>query len=76
MAFDEKLEAFPPGKALDIVAARVRFGGQERTQPVASNDQEVSFTIEMPKGKTDLQTWFRTRDGHEFGAHYIYIRRL
>lgn len=68
-------DTFPPGKALNITRARILFGDQEQTMPVNSEDQEVTFTFQLPAGETDLQTWFITEDGEEFGAYYVYIKR-
>jgi hypothetical protein len=76
MAGDEKIEPFPPGKALDIARGRVRFGADEQTKPVSNGDQEVTFTFKLRAGNTELQTWFATSDGEWFGAYYAYIDRL
>jgi arylsulfatase A-like enzyme len=80
MAFDDDHKSphvppFPPGKALDIVSARVRFGTKEQSLPVPADAQEVVFTFDLPRGDTELQTWFALRDGQEFGAYYVYIQR-
>jgi arylsulfatase A-like enzyme len=80
MAYDDEhrsphVPPFPPGKALDIVGASVRLGGQEQSMPVRADDQEVSFTFKLEPGETELQTWFKTADGGEFGAYYAYIQR-
>lgn len=69
-------DTYPPGKALNISRACVRFGDQERTLPVSSEDQEVTFTFQLPEGETDLQTWFITEEGEKFGAYYVYIEGL
>lgn len=81
MAFDDDhpsphVPPFPPGKALDITGARVRFGDQEQTLPVRADDREVVFTFDLARGNTELQTWFATADGREFGGYYVYIQRL
>jgi hypothetical protein len=65
-----------PGKAFNITQARVRFGNQEQVIPVRKSNQEVTFKFQLPEGKADLQTWFQTADGDEFGAHYVYIDKL
>ena len=74
-AYDDAIAPFPPGKALDIVQARVRFGDQEQSQPVQRDDREVAFDFTLPKGPSELQTWFTARDGAEFGAYYVFIQR-
>jgi hypothetical protein len=76
MAFEEEWEAFPPGRAFDVVTARVRIGEREQTRSVSSDDDEVPLIFELHEGETQLQTWFHTRDGRAFGAPYVYIRRL
>lgn len=76
MAGDEEIEPFPPGVALDIVGARVRFGDEERSAPVAADQQEVRFEFELPAGETTFQTWFTTSSGDEFGAYYAYIQAM
>jgi hypothetical protein len=73
MAGDEKIEHFPPGKALDIVQARVKFGDQVKTAPVGGDLQDVSLTFRLPAGPTELQTWFIDAQGGECGAYYVYI---
>ncbi len=75
MSDDPKIDNFPEGKALDIRNARVRIGGQEQEKTVGDEDKEVSFTFRLPEGPTDLQTWFVTADGEEFGAYYVYVEK-
>lgn len=75
-AYDDELAPFPPGKGFDIVNARVRFGDREKSQPVRPDDEEATFRFDLKPGDTQLQTFFTTRDGKEFGAPYVYIRRL
>lgn len=69
-------DTFPPGEAINVAQARVRIGNQEKSIQVSDEDQEVTFTFQLPKGKTDLQTWFITEEGEEFGAYYVYVGGL
>ena len=73
--YDDQNAPFPPGPAYDIVKARVRIGDQEKSVPVSAEAQEASLSFTLAAGPTTLQTWFTTREGKEFGAHYVYIRR-
>ncbi len=80
MAFDDDhrsphVPPFPPGRGLDIVSARVRVGDQEQRLPVSAGDQEVTFSFNLEAGSMELQTWFITGDGEEFGAYYVYVER-
>jgi arylsulfatase A-like enzyme len=76
MSGDPLLDNFPSGKAYDVRRARIRFGEFEEAKLVEGNEQEVTFTFHVPSGEADLQTWFATADGEEFGAHYVYIQRV
>lgn len=52
------------------------FGDQKQRVPVADGDMEATLRVALPAGRMDLQTWFTTAEGDEFGAHYVYVRRL
>jgi hypothetical protein len=75
MAFDKKHAPFPPGKGIDVVRAKIRFGNQEKRVPVMPESQEVVLNFYVPQGETILQTWFIDKEGKEFGANYVYILR-
>ena len=74
--FDPYLGDLEEGKALDIIQARVTLGDKTLTAPVDENDMSVTFTFEVEKGETFLQTWFIDSLGDEFGAYYVYINKL
>ncbi len=75
MAFEDDIAPFPPGKALPVVEARVRFGDQEQSKPVDERSLGVTFRFQLGEGSVDLQTWFRLESSEEFGAYYVYIRK-
>ena len=75
-AYDEAIEPFPPGKAYPIRRAKVRVGDVVTEKPVAEDDQEVTFQLQLNAGETELQTWFATEDGLSFGANYVYVKRM
>ena len=65
------------GKALPITQARLRVANFDRTVPVTPTDKLISFTVNLPAGPTDLQTWFLDANGELLtGAYYVYVRRL
>ncbi|MBN2578334.1 MAG: arylsulfatase [Pirellulales bacterium] len=65
------------GKALPIAQARLRVGKHDVKTAVVPGDKKATFTVELPKGDTTLQTWFYDADGKELcGAYYVYVRRL
>lgn len=74
-AFRGPLGGFDAGKALPIARARLRVGSVDRTRPVAAADKEAAFTVDLPQGRTELQTWFYDDAGEELcGAYYVYVR--
>ena len=75
MAFDKKHAPFPPGRGLEVVKAKIRFGDEEKSITVTPNSKEVVLNFYLPQGRTTLQTWFIDKEGKEFGANYVYILR-
>ena len=66
-----------PGVALPIARARLRCGAQEQTKEVREMDESVDFLLEVPQGRTELQTWFYEADGRELcGAYYVVVSRI
>ncbi|MGE3809125.1 MAG: arylsulfatase [Gemmataceae bacterium] len=67
---------FPAGVALDVVSARLKVGDFEATKPVGADDQAIAFTLELPAGRTRLQTWFLDGDKQEIaGAYFVTVRK-
>jgi len=65
------------GKALPIRQARLKVATFDQTVPVAATDKAISFTVTLPPGSTDLQTWFLNANGGLLtGAYYVYVNRL
>jgi len=69
--------SWPAGRALPITKARLRVAGQDLSKEVTPDDYEATFTVELPKGHTTVETWFYDRDGKALcGAYYVYVERL
>jgi hypothetical protein len=65
------------GKALPIARARLKVANFDQTVPVTATDKAISFTVNLPAGPTDLQTWFLNANGGLLtGAYYVYVNRL
>jgi arylsulfatase A-like enzyme len=65
------------GKALPIARARLKVANFDQTVPVTATDKAISFTVNLPAGPTDLQTWFLNANGGLItGAYYVYVNRL
>ena len=66
----------PAGVALPIAEARVTIGGIDQRRVVAPDAKQVTFTLRLPAGHTQLQTWFSDAQKRELcGAYYVYITR-
>ena len=65
------------GKALPIARARLKVANFDQTVPVTATDKAISFTVNLPAGPTNLQTWFLNANGGLLtGAYYVYVNRL
>jgi len=60
------------GKALPIAYARLKVAKFDQTVPVTDTDKVISFTVTLPSGPTDLQTWFLDSSRKLLtGAYYV-----
>jgi arylsulfatase A-like enzyme len=65
---------FAAGDAFPIARAELKIGDAKQSKAVGSEDHEVAFTVNLQRGPTELQTWFRDADGAEIaGAYYVYV---
>ncbi|MBN1444271.1 MAG: arylsulfatase [Planctomycetes bacterium] len=65
------------GVALPIAAARLRIGDHDVRMDVGAEAREAAFELDLPKGRTTLETWFHDKAGKEIcGAYYVYVHRL
>ena len=65
-----------PGKAISAIRAELSLAGVEETRPVAVEDREATFTVQLPRGPAELRTWFYGQDGTERGAYFVYVEKL
>ena len=73
---DDSMAPYVEGAALDIRTARIKINDQAIQTDVKDNDKEVVFETRINKGKSYFQTWFIDAEKNEFGAYYIYIKKL
>jgi arylsulfatase A-like enzyme len=65
---------FAAGDAFPVASAELKIAGANQSKPVASEDREVVFKVNLKRGRTELQTWFRDAAGAEIaGAYYVYV---
>ena len=66
-----------PGKALSIATAKITVGEFTATAGPDEGNRSITFTVDLKKGPTELQTWLRDADGQEIcGAYYVTVTRL
>jgi arylsulfatase A-like enzyme len=65
------------GEAFPIASARLKVGSLDETKPITHGMKSVNFTVNLARGRMELQTWFRDAAGKEIaGAYYVYVRKL
>jgi len=68
-------EPYPPGIFLKIESATIQVGNQTKSLPVTTKDKAITFRVNLPKGKTQLKTWFRGKN-ISLGAYYVYVNKI
>ena len=64
------------GRAVPIAKARLKIGPADVTKPAPGGAKSVSFTVDLPAGKTVLETWFLDQAGKPLcSAYYTQVRR-
>jgi hypothetical protein len=57
-----------------VARADFKIAGATQTKPVAADDKAVTFTARLPRGQTEMQTWFRDAAGAQIaGAYFVYV---
>ncbi len=65
------------GPAWPVAKARLKIGAQLLEQAVAPEADAARFTVTLPAGRTQLQTWFLDKEGGEIcGAYHVLAHRL
>ena len=62
--------------AIDATNARLSIAGVDVTKPVPAGATSISFAIDLPAGKTKLQTWLTNKAGKSRGAYFIQAERV
>ncbi len=71
----EMIDWFTGGKALSIREAAIRVQGQEKTTQVSPEDKAITFSLQLERGPTHLQTYFVDEAGSVRGAYYVYVTK-
>jgi arylsulfatase B len=65
-----------PGVAIAANRAQLKIGTVDETKPIRPVDKFVEFTVSLPKGPSELRTFFHDPDGTTRGAYYVSVERL
>ena len=66
----------PADFPIEATEATLRVGEAEASAPVPDGASSVQFTMELPAGRTTMDTLFKASDGSERGAFFVYARLL
>ncbi len=66
----------PAEYPIEAVDATVQVGESETSASIEQGSPSVRLTLELPAGRTTMQTRFTAFDGVERGAFYVYVKRL
>lgn len=58
------------------INARIKVGDQEAEKPMKPADAAAVFELDLPAGRTYLQTWLTPAEGPPFGAYFVWVYRL
>jgi arylsulfatase A-like enzyme len=68
---------YAAGVALPIARADLRINGRRSSAEIKAGQEECVFRLQVPEGRTMLQTWFHDGAGRELcGAYFCYAERL
>ena len=65
------------GKAVPIVKARIKVADVDISKPTVSGRKDISFTVHLKAGKTELHTWFYDKEGKKVcSAYYTHVEQI
>jgi len=77
-SYEFRLRRWPEeeDRPIEAATARLQIGPIDQTQSIPEGAAEVTFQVELPAGKTRLETWFIEQGGKTRGATFVYVKRL
>ena len=66
----------PAQHPIEAAEAGIKVGDAEGSVKIEGGATSAVIKLELPAGKTTMDTVFRTADGTERGAFYVYAKRL
>ena len=77
-SYEFRLRRWPveEDRPIEAATARLQIGPIDQTKPIPQGAAEVTFQVELPAGKTKLETRFTEATGKTRGATFVYVKRL
>ncbi|MBK3517494.1 arylsulfatase [Carboxylicivirga marina] len=69
-------DAMPEGIVLDIEKATLSIEGLYLEQKVDMSQKDITFKAHLAEGRKQMQAYFTEKEGLDFAAFYLYIRKL
>lgn len=61
--------------AIQAASAGLKIGEAEASKPVPEGATDVVFRLDLPVGRTRLQTWLSDKSGASRGAFFVEVKR-
>ncbi len=78
-AKEDKIETqneMPASNNLGFKEAYLYVADFEKSAEIKNNDEEINFTMRLPKGKFDLEARLFDKEGKAYPVYYLYIEKL
>ncbi|WP_111708302.1 arylsulfatase [Lutibacter citreus] len=69
-------KTIPEGKNLEFVSASINIQGKEKKGTLINDAKEITFKLNLEKGKTKLEASFFNKKQEKNAAYYVYVTKL
>lgn len=68
--------AMGAGKGIPAIKVKLKVGQEIVEKSIADNDTFTEFSLDLPRGNTQIQAWLINKDQKAQGAYYVYVKKL
>lgn len=68
--------SLPASNDVKMASASLYVGSTKKTIKVKDSDYGVTFDVDMPEGKFDMEATFTDTKGYFYPAYYVYVEKL
>lgn len=72
----ELASAMPESRQVDFREAFLYIAGFKKTLEIGAGDEEVTFNLELPGGKFDMEARLIDTEGRVYPSYFVYIEKL